>query len=194
MGGVNKIMKFNYLVVYSLIIICTTSLTLGCDAATTSNVTNVNIGQEFSIILPCNPSTGYQWNSTYNNQYLELINQTYQPNYPIIPGSGGNENFTFKALKAGNSTITFNYQQPWEQTPIQTVTDEIIIASNSENNTNTTTQGNNITTPDNSTNITCNINKNNTTTVPMQDTGVPLTGLALGIISVLSGVFGLRKN
>ena len=84
MGGVNKIMKFNYLMVYGLIIICTLSLTLGCDAATTSNVTNVNIGQEFSIILPGNPSTGYQWNATYNNQYLELINQTYQPNYPII--------------------------------------------------------------------------------------------------------------
>ena len=37
-------------------------------------------------------------------------------------------------------------------TPVQTVTDEIITALNPENNTNTSIQGNNITTPDNSTN------------------------------------------
>jgi len=28
----------------------------------------------------------------------------------------------------------------------------------------------------------------------MQDTGVPLTGLALGIISVVGGLLGIRKN
>jgi inhibitor of cysteine peptidase len=188
-------MRFNYLMVYGLIIICIMGLSVTCDAATTSNVTNVNVGQEFSIVLACNPSTGYEWNASYNTQYLKLINQNYQPNYPILTGSGGNENFTFKALKAGNSTITFNYQQSWESTPIQTVTYDIQTALNPENNTNTTTQGNNITTPDNSTNSTITGNNiKNTETVPMQDTGVPLTGLALGIISVVGGLLGIRKN
>ncbi len=195
MGGVNKIMKFNYLMVYGLIIFCTMSLTFGCDAATNSNVTNVNVGQEFNIVLACNPSTGFEWNSSYNTQYLELINQSYQPNYPILAGSGGNEYFTFKALKAGNSTITFNYEQPWEHDPIQTVTYDIQTALNPENNTNTSTLGNNITTPDNSTNNTVKGNNSkNTRTIPMQDTGVPLTGLAVGIISVVGGLFSLRKN
>ncbi len=144
-------MKLNYLIVYSLIIFCTMSLTFGCDAATTSNATNVNVGQEFSIILACNPSTGFEWNASYNTQYLELINQSYQPNYPILAGSVVMKTSPFKALKAGNSNITFNYEQPWEQDPVQTVTYDIQTASNPENNTNSTIQGNNITTHDNST-------------------------------------------
>jgi len=157
-----------------LTILFLASLSAGASiAAPSDNVISVKEGQTFKITLPSNPSTGYQWNSTYDTTYLELVAQNFQPDNtnPGIVGAGGNEIFTFKAKNPGNTTITFNYQRPWDPTPINTTTYDIrITANNTGNNTNTTR------------------------TIPMQDTGVPLAGLTLGILAVLGGIIGSRRK
>ncbi len=161
---------------------------MGGVVASNVNVTNVKVGQEFSIVLPTNPSTGYTWNASYNNQYLELVNQSYQPSYPIEEGSGGNETFIFKALKPSDTIITLNYKAPWMSNPAQTVTYDIKIASN------TTTNTTNTSTPVTNNSTIGNTSKNNATTVPMQNTGLPLTGLITGALAVVGGIIGSMKK
>ena len=93
-----------------------------------STVNQVKIGQEFTIVLSSNPTTGYEWNSGYDSQYIKLVNKEYQHDYPIRTGSGGEDIFTFKAIKSGDTIITLNYQRPWESKPIQTEQYEIKIS------------------------------------------------------------------
>ena len=70
-------------------------------------VKNVKVGHEFSIVLSANPSTGSKWVTNYNPSYLKFVSQRYQPTQPIRDGSGGSEIFTYKALKPGETMITF---------------------------------------------------------------------------------------
>ncbi len=119
----DSFMKIFKPTVFGLTTILMLSLMVGSSFAASTTITgpiikNVKVGQEFTIVLPTNPSTGYNWKANYNSKYLKLIKQTYQPNTPILIGSGGNEVFTFKALKSGETLITLNYQRSGSK-PIQ---------------------------------------------------------------------------
>jgi predicted secreted protein len=88
------------------------SLLMGSVCATTpiapnNIVKNVKVGHEFSIVLSANPSTGSKWVTNYNPSYLKLVSQRYQPTQPIRVGSGDSEIFTYKALKPGETMVTF---------------------------------------------------------------------------------------
>jgi predicted secreted protein len=76
----------------------------------------VNNGDEFTIELASNPTTGYQWEASWDDEYVKLISQKYVPD-PIlfgIVGSGGTEIYTFKAIKKGQTEIRFSYLRPWD--------------------------------------------------------------------------------
>jgi predicted secreted protein len=92
---------------------------------TTSNVTQGNAvlvsqGQNFTIQLQSNPSTGYQWVPTYDNSTLTLVNQAFAGNVttanPSVVGAGGIDLFTFQGTKMETSVITFNNVSPSNQT------------------------------------------------------------------------------
>ena len=75
-------------------------------------------GQTFTIQLSANPSTGYHWTPTFDTGALSLKSQTFVSNATPtrLVGVGGTELFTFQALRAGTTSITFDYVSPGGQT------------------------------------------------------------------------------
>jgi predicted secreted protein len=76
-------------------------------------------GQNFTIQLQSNPSTGYHWEPTYDNSTVTLINRAFASSVSTqsaIIGAGGTDVFTFQGTKQGTSVITFNNISPSNQT------------------------------------------------------------------------------
>ena len=85
-------------------------------------------GENFSVILEANLTTGYEWMVDFDSAYVELIDKKYVPVFPELIGSGGEEIFEFLAKKSGTIEITFFYSRPWESIqPIEKRGYEIII-------------------------------------------------------------------
>ena len=82
-------------------------------------------GETFDIVLPSNSSTGYRWDilPELDVNLLELVGQNYIAEQPVIPGSGGVEVWTFRAISPGDTTIALGYFPPSNETePDETVT------------------------------------------------------------------------
>ncbi len=93
----------------------------GCFAADNSVSGNiiqkeVNNGDLFTIALASNPTTGYEWETSWDQEYVKLIKQEYIPNglLPEMVGYGGTEIFTFQAIKKGHTEIRLDYMRPWD--------------------------------------------------------------------------------
>ena len=71
-------------------------------------------GEQFTIRLESNITTGYQWEVEYDDSLLALIESEYVPddeNGP--PGSGGAQFFTFEGINTGVTEIVLVYKRPW---------------------------------------------------------------------------------
>ncbi|MBZ9569892.1 protease inhibitor I42 family protein [Patescibacteria group bacterium] len=85
-------------------------------------------GDEFSITLEANPTTGYQWELEFESDFVQLVERKYTPLSPEKVGSGGHETFNLLALKSGKTEIVFSYLRSWEdKPPIESRFYEIII-------------------------------------------------------------------
>ena len=81
---------------------------------------NVSNGETITVTLFSNATTGFKWEENTqisDPQVLQQIDHKY-----VAPGNtggkvgvGGTEAWSFKALKAGTSTIYTEYSQPWEK-------------------------------------------------------------------------------
>ncbi len=78
-----------------------------------------SVGEGFTLSLESNETTGYTWrgNERFDRFYLELTGSPYQPARLQRPGSGGEQHYHFKAVKAGITEIRLTYKRPWESTP-----------------------------------------------------------------------------
>ncbi len=80
------------------------------------------VGEELTVTLGSNPTTGFQWSETPENSdqtVLQQIAHEFIPpedlaERPPPAGSPGKEVWTFKTLKKGISTISFEYSRPSE--------------------------------------------------------------------------------
>jgi len=116
-------------------VILVTSVVVGAGAACTGNSNNLNVdssysgkqvelsvGQSLVVTLDSNPSsTGYSWSLIQNSDesVLSKTGDKYiapQTTTPMV-GAPGVEEWTFKALKKGTSTISMGYSRPWESIP-----------------------------------------------------------------------------
>jgi inhibitor of cysteine peptidase len=91
-------------------LVLTLGLVAGCTKVETYNdagqTISVLVGQQFVIALGSNPTTGYSWRASYDENMLELIlgddgeQSTYKQGETAgdIVGAGGIEYFRFKAL------------------------------------------------------------------------------------------------
>ena len=86
---------------------------------------NIGVNQEFVIALGSNPTTGYMWQESYDENMLELVEKTYELGKEAkegVVGAGGVEYFRFKTLKTGETEITVVYKRPWEEPTPEDVT------------------------------------------------------------------------
>ncbi len=79
----------------------------------------VPANSSFTVTLCSNPSTGFKWGETEisDQTVVALVDHTYdslEGRSPPAPGTPGEEVWTFKALKQGESSISIEYGQPWE--------------------------------------------------------------------------------
>ena len=85
-----------------------------------SKEVNVAAGDSFTVTLCSNPTTGFQWSESAQISDQTVLQQTDhkfvspQSEPPPPPGTPGQEIWTFKALKKGESTIYLEYSRPWE--------------------------------------------------------------------------------
>ncbi len=80
----------------------------------------LSVGQSLVVTLDSNASTGYSWTQPQISDDSVLSatgNQTIAPQTTLVVGAPGKEEWTFKALKKGTSTISMEYSRPWESTP-----------------------------------------------------------------------------
>jgi predicted secreted protein len=85
----------------------------------------VKTGEMFDLVIPSNPSTGYHWEiiPELDVNIVEFAGQSYIPEQPVLPGSGGVEVWTFRAVNAGDTTIVLDYYPPGNDTdPEENVT------------------------------------------------------------------------
>lgn len=76
----------------------------------------VKAGEEFSIALASNRTTGYQWRlvTPLDEQIVQAVGSEYVAPAGGRPGAGGKEVWTFRAVGAGKTEIALQYLRPWE--------------------------------------------------------------------------------
>ncbi|NYT01701.1 MAG: protease inhibitor I42 family protein [Methanosarcinales archaeon] len=74
------------------------------------------LGEDFYISLESNPTTGYSWAASFDEEALTLVDQTHVPyEQPSgLMGGGGRDLFTFQGLRPGETTVKMTYSRPWE--------------------------------------------------------------------------------
>ena len=74
-------------------------------------------GRKFTITLPANPTTGYQWQlaKPLNDKMIKLISSEYIADDTLLIGSGGKQVWKFRAIKDGYAAIAFKYVRSWEK-------------------------------------------------------------------------------
>ncbi|WP_194790519.1 protease inhibitor I42 family protein [Pseudomonas sp. UFMG81] len=87
--------------------------------------TRLQVGQNMTLTLPSNPTTGYRW--LLQNPAPEILRalgpEVYSsPEEAGIVGSAGLSSWRFQAKAAGEGHLILVYQQPWapEVRPVQT--------------------------------------------------------------------------
>lgn len=86
-------------------------------------IISVNVGQEFNIALYENPTTGYIWQADFDDSFLELVEDKYEPSVkqgegdePIV-GAGGTRSWRFGALVSGETEVTMASMPPGQDAP-----------------------------------------------------------------------------
>ena len=107
-----------------IIILCIVLAVIGAGAylysklaVRSTDVLRLNVGDEFIITLSSNRTTGYEWqiDRPLDGNKIKQAGLVYMPDKTGLVGSGGNEEWKFKAEKAGRSKISFKYIRPWEK-------------------------------------------------------------------------------
>lgn len=78
--------------------------------------TMLRSGEQFTIQLAENATTGYQWVLTVvDTSCLRLVQDGFVPRGEEgAVGAEGQRSFTFEAVRPGTTTLDLRYYQPWE--------------------------------------------------------------------------------
>jgi predicted secreted protein len=89
----------------------------------------VKTGDTIQVVIPGNPTTGYEWAAALADADAALLQQLGDPVYApdstgeAVVGSGGVYTFTFKAVGEGQAVLKLAYARSFETVePIQTFT------------------------------------------------------------------------
>jgi inhibitor of cysteine peptidase len=83
--------------------------------ADSGSTIEASVGDEITVSLAANPTTGYSWNPLQPRapDVVALTDREYEAESDAI-GAGGTEELTYEAVAAGQATIELGYFQPWE--------------------------------------------------------------------------------
>ena len=87
------------------------------DSHHSMNEIDLGVGDTVTIDLCSNPTTGFQWEENPDISDSTVLKQTsheFIPPGTDVPGQAGREVWVFTTLKKGESTVSFEYSQPWE--------------------------------------------------------------------------------
>ena len=84
----------------------------------------LNVGEEFKIILRENPTTGFRWNLISSGEPVCILLDNSFEHMDSSSGKGGRHSWHFQAVQEGVGKIEFAYRRSWEQgkPPAQTFT------------------------------------------------------------------------
>lgn len=90
----------------------------------------IAVGEELTISLEANPTTGYRWaiDGTLPGQLEQVGEAVYTAGSTAI-GAGGTEVWTFKGKSAGTATLTLKYWRSFEPDvdPIEIFTVDVTV-------------------------------------------------------------------
>lgn len=76
----------------------------------------IGVGKKFIIALDSNPTTGYNWEADFDEDFLKLVQDEFKPaEDKDLVGAGGQQRFTFKGVKIGKTKVTLTYKRSWEE-------------------------------------------------------------------------------
>ena len=79
-------------------------------------VVEVGAGQQFTVRLPSNATTGFRWEVADIGPVTQIGESVYEaPQESGIVGAGGTEVFTFKSGTSGPGELKLEYRRPWEK-------------------------------------------------------------------------------
>lgn len=98
------------------------SISISCDDFQSQHnivrTATLNVGETLTVSLCSNKTTGFSWQEKADIDNAQILEQTdYKWNAPQNTGKvgvAGAEVYTFKALKAGASSVSLGYSQPWQ--------------------------------------------------------------------------------
>jgi inhibitor of cysteine peptidase len=92
---------------------------------------NVAVGQEFTVTLASNATTGYHWElaAPLDEAVVKLVNSEYRTPETSALGAPGQEIWTFQAVGQGRTVIDLKYVRPWEKdvAPVETASYEVAV-------------------------------------------------------------------
>ena len=103
-----------------VIILVFLSLSSYAVAETQNDMTNTikaTVDKEFVITLDANATTGYEWQlaGMVDDSLIKPVSSEYVPDNTGLVGSGGKSIWTFKAVQAGKTQLSFKYIRSWEK-------------------------------------------------------------------------------
>ena len=106
-----------------LLLVVATCVVTGCAGGIETytdegQVISVDVNREFIVALDSNPTTGYSWQESHDESFLELVEKSYRPSAeaePEVVGAGGTDCFQFKALQPGETELVMTYKRSWEE-------------------------------------------------------------------------------
>ena len=83
----------------------------------TSNRLEVTLGQDFSVTLASNATTGYHWElaAPLDESVVKLVGSEYKTPQTSALGAPGQEIWIFRAVGKGQTVIDLKYVRPWEK-------------------------------------------------------------------------------
>jgi predicted secreted protein len=89
---------------------------VSADASSSGKQIKIAVDGSITVTLDSNATTGYSWElkGISDTAVLEKTDNKYEAPTSGLMGAGGKEVWTFNALKAGTTTLSMEYSQPWE--------------------------------------------------------------------------------
>ena len=94
----------------------TTSADDGGEVVTEPGPVTVGVGEQVTLELRSNPTTGYSWELTAapDTSVVRVVSDEYVPPAEQIPGAGGSQRIVVEGVSPGTATLDFGYLRPWE--------------------------------------------------------------------------------